>query len=67
MDFVVYLPKYNNNTIIMVIVDRFSKTRHFDMLPTQFTTSEAAENIQDYYANSMATLKVSYQISTPFF
>lgn len=43
MDFVVHLPAFNNSTIVMVIVDRFSKAGHFAMLPTHFTASEAAE------------------------
>lgn len=42
MDFIVRLPAYNNYTVIMVIVDRFSKAAH-GMLPTHFTASKAAE------------------------
>lgn len=43
MDFVVHLPVFNNNTVIMVIVDRFSKAEHFVMLPTHFSAPKAAE------------------------
>lgn len=38
MDFVVHLPTLNNNIVITVIVDRFSKAGHF-MLPTHFLAS----------------------------
>lgn len=44
VDFVVHLPAYNNNNIvIVVIIDRFSKAGYFGMLPTNFTSSRATE------------------------
>lgn len=43
MDFVVSLPAFQGNTIIMAVVHRFSKAGNFGMLPTQFTACKASE------------------------
>lgn len=43
MDFIVGLPSYQGNTVILVIVDRFSKATHLGMLPTNYTAYKTAE------------------------
>jgi hypothetical protein len=43
MDFVVGLPSFQNSTVVLVVVDRFSKAAHFGMLPTHFTASKVAD------------------------
>jgi hypothetical protein len=43
MDFIVGLPPFQNNTVIFVVVDRFSKAAHFGMLATGFTAVKVAE------------------------
>lgn len=36
MDFITNLPAYNGHTVIMVVVDRFSKSAHSGTLPANF-------------------------------
>lgn len=43
MDFIVGLPANNRQTIIFVVVDRFSKASHFGILPTHFTAYKTAK------------------------
>lgn len=43
IDFIVGLPAHQDNTVIMVVSDRFSKAAHFGSLPTKFSTRRAAE------------------------
>ncbi|PNX84282.1 hypothetical protein L195_g040340 [Trifolium pratense] len=43
LDFVVGLPSFQANTVILVVVDRLSKAAHFGMLPTQFTAAKVAD------------------------
>jgi hypothetical protein len=43
LDFIVGLPSFQNCTVILVVVDRFSKAAHFGMLPTNFTACKVAE------------------------
>ena len=43
MDFITNLPPSRNFTIIMVVVDRLTKSAHFEALPTQFTAAKSAE------------------------
>jgi len=43
LDFIVGLPSFQLHTVILVVVDRFSKAAHFGMLPTHFTASKVAE------------------------
>lgn len=43
LDFIVGLPSFQNNTTILVVVDRLSKAAHFGMLPTNFTAVRVAE------------------------
>ncbi|MCH85336.1 enzymatic polyprotein, partial [Trifolium medium] len=38
-----WLPSFQNNTVILVVVDRLSKAAHFGTLPTQFTAVKVAE------------------------
>jgi hypothetical protein len=43
LDFVIGLPSFQTNTVILVVVDRLSKAAHFGMLPTQFTAVKVAD------------------------
>lgn len=43
MDFITNLPAYNGHSVIMVVVDRFSKSAHFGALPAKFSTYQVAE------------------------
>lgn len=43
MDFVVSLPAYQENIVILVVIDRFSKAAHFGSLLTQFSACKTAE------------------------
>lgn len=38
LDFITGLPPYHGNTVILVVVDRFSKGIHLGMLPSSHTT-----------------------------
>lgn len=42
MDFVTHLPSSNGYTVIMVVVDRYSKEVHFGALPTGFSAFKVA-------------------------
>jgi IS30 family transposase len=43
LDFIVGLHSFHSNTVILVVVDRFSKAAHFGMLPTHHTASKVAD------------------------
>jgi len=43
LDFVTWLPSYQNYFVILVVVDRFSKAAHFGMLPTNFSAVKVVE------------------------
>jgi hypothetical protein len=47
MDFIVGLPKSNNKSFIIVVVDRISKYAHFCVLQDPFTTSIVAQIFMD--------------------
>jgi hypothetical protein len=47
MDFIVGLPKTDNKSIIMVLVDRLSKYAHLCALQHPFTTSNVAQLFMD--------------------
>jgi hypothetical protein len=47
MDFIIGLPKLGNKSVIMVVVDRFSKYAHFCALQHLFTTSMVAQIFMD--------------------
>jgi hypothetical protein len=47
MDFIVGLPKLENKSIIMVVVDRLSKHAHLCSLQHPFTTSTVAHIFMD--------------------
>ncbi|WVZ23586.1 hypothetical protein V8G54_002130 [Vigna mungo] len=47
LDFITGLPLFQGNTIILVVVDRFSKGAHFGLLPTQFTSFKVAQLFLD--------------------
>jgi hypothetical protein len=48
MDFIVGLPKYGKNSIIMVVVDRLSKYAHFCSLPHHFTPTLVEQFFLDH-------------------
>jgi hypothetical protein len=43
LDFIVGLPSFHSHTVVLVVVDRFSKAAHFGMLPTHHTASKVAD------------------------
>ncbi|GAU36702.1 hypothetical protein TSUD_16140 [Trifolium subterraneum] len=43
LDFIVGLPSFQSHTVILVVVDRFSKAAHFGSLPTHFTAVRVAD------------------------
>ncbi|GJT28501.1 ty3-gypsy retrotransposon protein [Tanacetum coccineum] len=47
MDFVTGLPVFKGLTVILVVVDRFTKYAHFGTLPTSFSASKVAELFMD--------------------
>jgi hypothetical protein len=53
MDFITGLPKYEGNTVIMVVVDRLTKYAHFFSLSHPFKESTIVHNIHGN--NSKAT------------
>lgn len=52
MDFIVGLPSYQGNTVILVIVDRFSKATHLGMLPTNYTAYKTAKYSHQFFVNT---------------
>ena len=47
LDFITGLPHFHGSTVILVVVDRFSKGSHFGMLPTNFTAFKVANLFLD--------------------
>ncbi|GAU26218.1 hypothetical protein TSUD_354400 [Trifolium subterraneum] len=43
LDFIVGLPSFQTHTVVLVVVDRLSKTAHFGSLPTHFTAAKVAD------------------------
>lgn len=43
LDFITRLPSFQTNTVILVVLDRFSKAAHFGVLPTNFSVVKVAE------------------------
>jgi len=43
LGFIIGLPSFQNNTVILVVVDCFSKAAHFGMLPTNFTANKVVD------------------------
>lgn len=43
LDFIIGLPSFQNHTMILVVVDRFSKVAHFGMLPSYITAIKVAD------------------------
>lgn len=66
LDFVISLPAYNNNIVIIVTIDCFSKAEHFGMLPTNFTSSRVVEFSEWQSASSTVNAIVLYLIATRF-
>lgn len=54
LDFITELPSFLINTVILVVVDWFSKATHFGMLPTNFTVKVA------YLFAKMINLQVTW-------
>lgn len=66
MDFIIILPAHQGNTVIIVVIDRFSKAAHFGSLPTHFSTWKATELFINIISKLIGYL-VSSQTETPFF
>nr|GEZ59926.1 Ty3/gypsy retrotransposon protein [Tanacetum cinerariifolium] len=47
MDFIMGLPIFKGLTVILVVVDHFTKYAHFGTLPTSFNASKVAELFMD--------------------
>lgn len=47
MDFITHLPNSQNHTVVMVVVDRFSKGVHFGPLHSNFTAYKVANLFLD--------------------
>lgn len=47
LDFIVGLPNFRGHSIILVVVDRFSKGVHLGMLPLNYTTIGMAKTFMD--------------------
>jgi len=43
LDFITGLPSFQSYSVILVVVDRFSKAAHFGMLPTNFSAVKVVE------------------------
>ncbi|CAJ2641599.1 unnamed protein product [Trifolium pratense] len=43
LDFIISLPSFQTHTVILVVVDRFSKAAHFGMLHTHHTASKVVD------------------------
>ena len=43
MDFITNLPRSKGYTVVLVVVDRYSKYAHFGLLPTAHTASHVAD------------------------
>jgi hypothetical protein len=51
MDFIVVLPKSNNKSVIMVVINILSKYAHFYALQHPFTASTVAQLFMDHFFN----------------
>lgn len=49
IDFVIGLPQFQGNTVILVVVDRFSKACQLGMLPSNFTAYKTVELFTSIY------------------
>lgn len=67
MDFMVSLPAFQRNTVIMVFVDQFSKPGHFGMLHTHITACKEVELFTTMLCKLHEYPKLSYPIETLFF
>ena len=47
LDFIMGLPLYHGNSVILVVVDRFSKGIHLGMLPSSHTAHTVASLFMD--------------------
>lgn len=64
MDFVVSLPSFHGNSFILVVIDRFSQSTYFGMLPTRLISFEVVNSSLIWNVSYMDILKVSYQTGT---
>jgi len=56
-DFITRLPSFQNHTIMVVVVDHFSKATHFGRLFTSYTTIKVVELFVVMVLDSMACLR----------
>ena len=47
MDFITHLPPSRGHTVILMVVDRFTKSAHFGALPSSFTACHTVELFVD--------------------
>lgn len=67
IDFAVRLPAFQSNTIVMVVIDIFSKAGHFGMSTTHFTASRAVELFITMICKLHGYPGVLFRMWTPFF
>lgn len=66
MDFMVGMPTYQGQTVILVVIDQFSKAAHFRSLTTHFSTCKTVEVFMQMNCNTLGTLRVLSPTETRF-
>lgn len=64
LDFIIGLPNVGGFTVLLVVVDRFSKYVHLGALPSNFTTYKVAELFVNVHGMQTTTYKVAELFST---
>lgn len=67
MDFIVSIVAFHGNTVIMVIIDCFSKAGHFRMLATHFSAYKATELFTTSYVSCMDTRRALYLVEILYY
>lgn len=67
LDFIVGIPSFQSYTVILVVVDRFSKAAHFGMLATGFTAIKVAELFAQMVFKLHGMPKIIVSDSDPIF
>lgn len=66
MDFMVGMPTHQGQTVILVVIDQFSKAAHFRSLTTHFSTCKTVEVFMQMNCNTLGTLRVLSPSETRF-